>query len=260
MLTNENYYATENNIKYMGATQFKTFIDCPARTIAEMNGSFEWEKTTSLLVGSYVDAHFEGTLDIFKEKNPEIFLQRGTGLKAEYRQAEQIINRLENDVFFMKYMAGKKQVIQTGAINSIDFKIKIDVLHEGKAIVDLKIIKDFESAYDPSLGKRINFVQYWGYDTQAAIYQEIERQNRGEDAEPLPFFIAAATKEKFTDFNIIHIPQEYLDAKLEIVKTRAPEFAKMKLMNISEVPACGLCDYCKSVKKLNSVISLEDIA
>jgi len=57
MLTAENYFSQENNMKYMGASQFKSFMNCEAAALAEIKGEFEREKTVALLVGSYVDAH-----------------------------------------------------------------------------------------------------------------------------------------------------------------------------------------------------------
>ena len=77
MLTNENYFSKENQMKYMGVSQFKAFEKCPAAAYAEVMGQYEREKTTALLVGSYVDAHFEGTLDIFKAQNPSLFKRDG---------------------------------------------------------------------------------------------------------------------------------------------------------------------------------------
>ena len=49
-----------------------------------------------------------------------------------------------------------------------------------------------------------NFVEAWGYDIQAAIYQAVEG-NR------LPFFIAAVTKETVPDKALLEIPQEVID-------------------------------------------------
>ena len=69
ILTNENYFSKENQMKYMGTSQYKSFCNCEAGTLAEINGEYEREKTSALLVGSYVDSNFEGTLDIFKAKN-----------------------------------------------------------------------------------------------------------------------------------------------------------------------------------------------
>ena len=141
ILTNENYFSKEADMEYMSVSQFKAFVQCEAAALASIKGEWEQPKTTALLVGSYVDAHFEGTLDLFKAKNPEIFTKQGT-LKAEYKQAEEIINRIESDKEFMKYLDGEKQVIRTGEIDGIPVKIKIDALHDDK-IVDLKIMKDF---------------------------------------------------------------------------------------------------------------------
>ena len=76
-----------------------------------------------------------------KAQNPEIFTKQGS-LKAEYKKAEEIINRIESDEEFMRYLNGEKQVIKTGEIEGVPIKIKIDVLHDDK-IVDLKIMKDF---------------------------------------------------------------------------------------------------------------------
>ena len=145
-ITQTDYYSHENSLKYMGATQFKNFEKCEAAAMAEINEEYAHKKTTALLVGSYVDAHFEGTLDIFKAKNPEIFKKDGD-LKADYKQADYIINRIERDSFFMKAMDGEKQRIMVGEIEGIPVKIKIDSYREHKTIVDLKVIKDFSPIY-----------------------------------------------------------------------------------------------------------------
>ena len=65
-LTAENYFSAENNMKYMSCSQFKSFLTCEASALAELHGEYQREVTDALLVGSYVDAHFEGTLDIFR--------------------------------------------------------------------------------------------------------------------------------------------------------------------------------------------------
>ena len=189
-LTNENYFSLENQMKYMGVSQFKSFQKCEAMGLAEVTGNYEREKTSALLVGSYVDSHFEGTLDIFKAQNPEIFKRDGT-LKSEYIQAESIINRIEQDKLFMDFMSGEKQVIMTGTIEGVPIKIKIDSLHPD-TIVDLKIMRDFEPIYKAEQG-RLPWFEAWRYDLQGAVYQEVIRQNTGKI---LPFYLAAATKEK----------------------------------------------------------------
>lgn len=252
-LTNENYFSPENQMKYMGVSQFKAFEKCPASALAEITGNFEREQTTALLVGSYVDAHFEGTLDIFKAKNPQLFKKDGS-LKADYIQAEQIIQYLENDDLFMTYMSGEKQVIMTGVIEGVEVKIKIDSLHSDK-IVDLKIMKDFEPVYVPEKG-RLNWIEAWKYDLQGAVYQEVVRQNIGK---VLPFFIAAGTKEKSgPDKAIIEIPQSYLDVELDRFRKNVQFYDAIK-KGLIEPDRCEHCAYCKATKVLTKPISLEEL-
>lgn len=250
-LTNENYFSPEANLEYMSCSQFKNFQRCPASALAEIRGEYTREKTTSLLVGSYVDAWAEGTLDKFKQENPEIFKRDGT-LKAEYIQAESIIERIKRDQYFMEHLSGEKQVIMTGEIEGVPVKIKVDCLLPDR-IVDLKIVKDFEPLYHPEKG-RLAWFEYWGYDLQGAIYQEIVWQNTGES---LPFYIAAATKEKVTDIDIIEIDQMTMDCQLDMVKAEIARFDAMK-NGIIEPDRCGKCDFCKMTKVLTAPTKAEE--
>lgn len=243
VLTNENYFSPEAEAEYMSVSQFKNFEECPAKAIAELKGEYIREETTALLVGSYVDAHFGGTLDIFKSQHPEIFKRDGT-LKSEYIQAEQIIARIERDPLFMEYLMGEDQVIMTGEIEGIKVKIKIDSLHPDK-IVDLKIMRDFEPVYKAEQG-RLPWFEAWRYDLQGAVYREIVRQKSGVQ---LPFFLAAATKEKVTDLDIVHIGDDLLEYELEKFKEKAPLYDAMK-KGIVDAPRCEHCDYCKMTKVL----------
>lgn len=248
MLTKETYFDKANELKYFGSTQFKSFMKCEAAAMAEINGEYERPKTDALLVGSYVDAHFSGELDLFKTQNPEIFTKAGE-LKSQYKQAEEIINYLEHDEMFMRYMSGEQQVIKTGKLFGHDFKIKIDSYHPGKAIVDLKIMRDFEPVYTPELG-RTTFVYAWGYDIQGAIYQAVEGNN-------LPFIIAAATKQKDgPDKGLFQIPQHKLDGALKMVEYFIDHFADVKAGSI-EPKRCEKCPYCRATKQLKRIEILE---
>ena len=252
-LTADNYFSAEANQQYMSVSQFKSFLKCPAAALAELHGDYQREQTTALLVGSYVDAWFSGEMEQFKAEHPEIFKRDGT-LKAEYTQADQIIARVSKDEMFMEYMSGDKQVIMTGEIEGVSVKIKIDSLLSDK-IVDLKIMRDFEPIYDPDVCSRVPFWVAWKYDLQAAVYQEIVYQNTGKR---LPFFLAAATKEKVTDYNIYQIVQSDLDVALQTVKDNIVRFDAMKKC-IIPAERCECCDYCRSTKKLTEVISSDSI-
>lgn len=251
-LTHKNYFSAEANLEYMSVSQFKAFQRCEACALAEIEGRHEREKTTALIVGSYVDAHFDKTMDSFIANNPEIFKRDGT-LKAEYLQANEIIKRIERDKLFMKYISGKKQVIMTGNICGVPVKIMMDSYHPGKMIVDRKIMADFERKYD-EIGGWLPFFESWGYDLQGAVYQEIVRQNTGLK---LPFYLAAATKEKTPDIDIIHLEQSALDFAMEKFERDVERYDAMK-KGIVAPYRCEKCEYCKKTKVLTEPTSSDE--
>lgn len=259
-LTNENYYSQEANKEYMSVSQYKDFagtygkMPCEFEALEKLEGRWETEKTTALLVGSYVDSYFEGTLENFKRENPGIFTKSGD-LKANYRQAEQIIKRIERDQYFMKYMSGQKQVIMTGELFGTKWKIKMDSYIEDVAIVDLKVMRSITKLeWVKDIGY-LDFVRYWGYDIQGAIYQEIVRQNTGKR---LPFYIAAATKQDEPDIRIIQITQNYLDEALNAVESHIKRVLDVKNGG-AEPDRCELCDCCRHNRVLTHPISIEDL-
>lgn len=255
ILTAENYFSKEADREYLSVSQYKKFMGslgrpgCEASAIAELNGEWEEKKSTALLVGSYVDAHFEGTLDLFKAKNPDIFTKQGI-LKAEYKRAEEVINRIERDNYFMANMAGQKQVIMTGELFGANWKIKMDSYFPDTLIVDLKCMKSLrEDNYVKDYG-HMEFIRYWGYDIQAAIYQKIVEINTGNK---LPFKIAAASKEEFPDIEVIQVEQSLMDAALAEVEKNVPTILSIKNGEIEPV-RCGMCNYCKHTKVLSHSI------
>lgn len=260
LLTNENYFSQEADNEYLSVSQYKNFMGslgkpaCEAEAMALLSGKWEREKTTALMVGSYVDAHFEGTLDLFRAQNPDIFTKQGS-LKADYKKAEEVINRIERDELFMKYISGEKQVIMTADMFGAKWKIKIDSYLEGKAIVDLKVMRELHKAeYTKDFGY-MDFVQYWGYDLQGAIYQEVVYRNTGKR---LPFFIAAASKEKEPDIELIWIPDEHLREKLIEVERNTPKVLMLKNREAEPI-RCELCDYCKHTKVLKNPIHFSEL-
>ena len=88
ILTNENYYSVDANLEYMSVSQYKDFRKCEAMALATLRGEWEKPKTTALLVGSYIDSWFEGTLDEFKEDGVEI-VDRNIDLETAYIENEE---------------------------------------------------------------------------------------------------------------------------------------------------------------------------
>lgn len=260
VLTAENYYSKEANKEYMSVSQYKDFagtygkMACEFSAVEKLEERWKQKKTTPLLVGSYVDSYFEGTLEEFKKENPEIFTQKGE-LKANYKQAERIIARMERDPLFMEYMSGEKQVIMTGELFGAEWKIKIDSFVRGIAITDLKVMASITKLeWVKDIGY-LDFVRYWGYDIQGAIYQEIVYQNTGER---LPFYIAGGTKEEEPNIEVIHVTQNYLDEAKHMVEMNMPRILRVK-NGEAEPDRCEMCDCCRHTKVLKRPISITNL-
>lgn len=260
-LTAENYYSAEADREYMSVSQFKDFAGtygragCEYTAMAKMKKDWIMPKTTPLLVGSYVDSYFEGTLDQFRKENPEIFTQKGE-LKSPYKKAEEVIARIERDPFFMQCMSGQKQVIMTGELFGAKWKIKMDSYIPDKVIVDLKVMASItDSKYVRDVQGRMDFVRFWGYDIQGAVYQEIVRQNTGK---LLPFYIAAASKEEEPNIEVIHVTNNFLKDALSIVRANMPRILRVK-RGEEKPDRCERCDCCKHTKVLTGPISILDL-
>ena len=256
-LNNDNYYSKEANTEFLSVSQYKDFVGtlakkgCEVKALAKINEQFTSEPTTAMLVGSYVDSYIEGTLDKFKEKTPQLFKKDGS-LKAEYVQAENIIQRMEKDKKFMAYLSGEKQTIMTGELFGAKWKIKMDSYLPKKAIVDLKVVSDiYDKTYVKDCGP-LNFIQAWGYDFQLAIYQKIVEQNTGE---VLPCYIAVADRGKTTNIELIQITQPELEGALVGTLIGVQRILDLK-EEIIEPERCNRCDYCKETKVITKPITM----
>lgn len=252
-LTNENYYNKEANQLYMSVSQLKDFLKCEAYAMAKINGEWVEEPTTPMLMGSYIDSWFEGTLEEYKQRTPQIFKKDGA-LKADYSKVENIIERVQKDELFMRCMSGEKQVIMTGEIFGVPWKIKMDSYIPHEAIVDLKLVAKLRDVSFKN-GFRQSFIEQWKYDLQLAVYQEIVRQNTGET---LDCIIAGVDKQDYSDMDCILIPQEQLDFNLNQLLFILPHIMEVKNHN-EEPHRCGLCDYCRATKKLSRLILPDEL-
>lgn len=230
-LTKSNYYSNDADLHYMSVSQFKSFMKCEAATMAKLRGEYKEPITKALLIGSFVDSYFEGTLEQFMKDNPEIFTNKNE-LRAEFKRANEIIARIKADKTFMQFLSGEKQKILTFELFGIPWKIKIDSFITDKCIVDLKT------------SRRTDELPKWRYDIQGTIYQKgVEFNGLGK----LPFYLTVATKEKVSELNIFQIPQSTLDLTLMEVEEKLPHIIDVKSGRI-EAERCEKCPYCKATK------------
>jgi len=243
-LTKTNYYSQKSNEEYMSYSQFKQFNECPAKAMAILKGTWQEEKTDSMMIGSYVDSWLDGELDRFIIENPDVFNSRSRELKHQFRQAEELCKVIKQDEYLYEQLKGKRQVIITGTIAGVKFKGKIDSLKKN-AIIDGKVLKDCEDIRKD--GERLPFYKANQYDIQAAIYTTLYEQTKNKK---LPFRLAVVTKQKTPDKRIFEFSQQTLDDALQEIIVKAPIFDAIK-KGLEPIYRCECCDYCKSSKYLS---------
>lgn len=232
-LSEDTYYGKEANKVFFSVSQYKDFCKCEAMAMARIRGEYEQLTTKAMLIGTLVDRWFEGTLEQLRKESPNIFYCRNGSLRADFRKADEIIKRVQKDDRFMQFMSGEKQKILTFEMFGAPWKMKMDSFVEGICITDLKVVQNFKS------------LAFWRYDLQGAVYQSgAEVCGYGR----LPFYLAAATKEVVTNFDIFQIDQATLDMALREIEGNMPRLIAVKA-GLEEPHYCGVCDYCKSMKK-----------
>jgi hypothetical protein len=275
-LTNKNYYSQNSNQEYFSVSQFKDFARCEAMAMAKLRGEYEQPPSQALLLGSFVDEMLTGTkkskitfvienrLELFQKSSKLIKLQDyelAALLKedlldvfnadnkpyAEIVQALNTIERIKEQPFMMQHFKSKHQVIMTGTIAGVPFKIKMDNYKPGEFISDGKYMASLRS---PNLFEPM--VKYWGYDIQGAVYQEIVYQNTGER---LPFYLDIATKEKPAHLAVAKIDQADLDEALETVIKNAPRYQAIKNGEIKPERCEEYdCNYCTETHIITEAI------
>ena len=252
-LTQANYYSMKANLAYFSVSQFKSFQKCEAAAMAELGGEYSPERGRALVLGSYVDAMLTGSAkeqeQFIEENRSELFKKNGDPY-ADIEQANEAIARIREQPLMMKYLGGGHQKIMTGAIEGVPFKIRMDSYRPGEYIADLKYMASLRS---PNLFEPM--VKYWGYDLQAACYQEIVFQNTGKR---LPFYFIVATKEKPAHLAVGEINQWNMDEALGVVRKNIARFQKIKNGKIPPERCEDYgCDFCTATKILTEPIDTD---
>lgn len=272
-LIDENYYSLEADRHYCSASQYLDFIGrpflpgCEARAMAKLNGEYQEETTKAMLIGSILDTLWEledlpmeEKLNIIADRFPECVSTRGVTkgeLKNEFKLALKMYERTLKDELFRKYMSGQKQVIMTGEIEGLPFKIKMDSYIPDVAIVDLKTTQDASMnhrKYVADSGNWETFYRGFAYDIQLAIYREIVRQNTGKT---LRCYIAVVDKKEHPLPQIIELTPKMLDDALETVKANVGTIKMLKAGDVTNYCRCEECDYCRDTYKCR-VLSAEE--
>ncbi len=261
-LNNNNYFSLENQIKYTGSSQIKDFLNCEACALAKLKGEWIENQSKAMAISSYIDAIFSNEKEEFLKvehekvdnKENSFIVLKSHNLSSDAQLAEKVCEQASADEMFMKYMSGNSQVIMTGEISNVPVKIKIDSYHQDKAIVDLKCIKDFDLIWNEKKHCKQNFIDAYDYVLQAALYQEVVKQNTGKQ---LPFIIAACTKQEYSQRALLQIPQDKIDEKLEWLIEILPHIQDLKQGKV-EPTECNKCFWCISKRKCDRIWFYDD--
>lgn len=241
----------------MSVSQFKSFMECEARTLAELKGEYKRPHSNALTVGSYVHAAFESdeVFDKFNEDNKKVIVNTKGAKYADFKQADKMIETLKNDKFAMFALEGEKEVIYTGELFGVEWKIKVDnINHERKRFSDLKTTQEFGKRYwSEKYSTWVSFVQAYDYVLQMYVYQQIIYQNTGEIYKP---YIVAVTKQDPPDKAILHFDESRFEFEKEYIQTYLPGIIQTK--NGEKEPIrCEKCEYCRATKQLKNTFEIE---
>lgn len=250
------------NRKYMSQSQFKSFLPqyggCEAKAMAKLTGEYVDPDNDVFLLGGYVHAWNSGDLQDFMVDNPSLFKRDGS-LYAKYAIGDLMIEVLRKDPMVEKAREGDKEVIMTGELFDMPWKIMIDIYNPKLGVfTDLKTCREIHRTYwNEDLRERQNFIDYWGHDVQMAVYAEIERQQRSGEGYFAPHVIAVS-KENPPDKEIIYFGTDFIKETLDEMKYYAKR-VKEVWEGKAKPERCGRCDYCRATKMLTNTVFYKDI-
>lgn len=270
-LTQENYYQDTSRLSY---SRYKRYKQCQAKAYAVDNGIWVEERDeTPLLLGNYVHSYFESpeAHEKFMAENGNKLLAK-TGknkgnLKSDFIIGDKMIESLKDDDGFNRLYHGyssdkvEKEMIVCGEIEGVPVKGKLDSVNLSRGyFVDLKTMKSiYSEEWNSDLRKRVpaavNNILNFGYHGQLGLYRELLKQMTDKEFRPL---IVAVSKESVPDKDILKIDEDWLAEGLDNLKSDIVEVWNV-IQGKQKPKKCGRCDYCRSQKKLNAVISLNDL-
>lgn len=270
-LTQENYYQDTSRLSY---SRYKRYKQCQAKAYAVDNGIWVEERDeTPLLLGNYVHSYFESPeahKKFMAENGNKLLAKTGKNkgnLKSDFIIGDKMIESLKDDDGFNRLYHGyssdkvEKEMIVCGEIEGVPVKGKLDSVNLSRGyFVDLKTMKSiYSEEWNADLRKRVpaavNNILNFGYHGQLGLYRELLKQMTGREFRPL---IVAVSKENVPDKDILKIDEDWLVEGLGNLKADIVEVWDV-IQGKQKPKSCGRCDYCRSQKKLNAVISLNDL-
>lgn len=271
-LTRDNYYTPEADWEYMSCSQYQSWCECEAKTMAKLEGRWADQDKEAFLVGNYFHTYFEGPEaheQFIREHYEKIFKTKtvkgkkgepdqvvATGKYAPFEQADRMIEVAQNDPLIQSLieLPGENEKIMTGELWGVPWRIRLDkYVAAGRMIIDWKTVANIsELKWSEAYHQKVTFIDAYGYMMRAAVYTEIEKQN-AHSADDASFIIVAISKEDPPDKDALYLNhRQRYDYELDQIKGRLQMIQMIKAGRVKP-KRCGCCDYCRATKVLSAI-------
>lgn len=205
VLTQSNYHSPEAKARWLSSSDVKKAMRCEA---AWIGGDVEDEDKNAFIFGHLFEALLTGE----EYENPLVYSSKGPTkgqVKAEYKPAYEMAEAVRRSPELAKIIdRSRKQVIMTGEIGGLPFRVMCDLMDVDGSIYDIKSARSFSPQYDEDRAAYRDWWAAWEYPVQLWIYREIARQN-GVD---VPHVGLIAASKQNADVQALVFSRETMEA------------------------------------------------
>lgn len=234
-----NYHSPEARALWLSSSDVKKAMRCEAAWAA---GEREDEDKNAFVFGHLFEALVTGE----EYDNPLVYSSKGPTkgqVKAEYKPAYDMAKAVRRSSMLAEIIdRSRKQVIMTGEIGGLPFRMMCDLLDVDGSIYDIKSARSFAPQYDDGHAAYRDWWAIWEYPVQLWIYREIARQN-GLTV-PRVGLIAAAKDN--ADVQALTFSRETMEAAEADARYTIERMAAIRRGDTPE--PCGHCRWCVGQK------------
>lgn len=259
-LTADNYHSHEANRAYLGIHQFQDWMECQARTRAELAGEdrelfaqYKHDKAC-FKVGTYTHLAMgePDKLQAWIDEHRADLLKKTGEKYADFAAADAMVARARREPIIRELLtAGEPEVVVTGEIGGVPWKGRVDWLALAAGLfVDWKTASTFDDGWTVIGERNVKVPWYYDYWGQMAVYREMIRATTGTVCvpyivglrKPTGSFPAAVCAHSFED-------PEKLEAAYAKIESWVPQVWRWKTGE-DKGTACGRCWWCAEKQPL----------
>lgn len=259
-LSADTYHGADASRAFMSNSQFKSFRECPARTVAELRGDHKSGDKEAMMLGSYIDRALlttETLLPWLKRDDVKPWFVRKDGKpSALMAKGVRMVERARSDDNFMASLFGDHQVYVTFTMFGAEWKAAMDSCWHAPGdgmLTDLKTTASLSrTEWHPQAKRHVPFYEAFGYWRQMAVYREAYRAKFGEY--PAHVMLAVVSSEEVPGLRVLRFNNAARFAnELDTIRQWMPTVARWKAGEIFDHPArtyrCEECEYCRKTYK-----------